>query len=390
MYKKFLFSFVALSALLLLAAGSFNYLIDPYSIWQAHRHPGFNMWALKADSVERMGKAVSLLSAEPQPEVVFIGSSQVDWGIDAEAAGKILDSPVYNLGILGMTAYEQRRYAEHVLATDPMIKEIVLAADFTKFISGPRYKTPFAESLVDVEAQIGKKYVDPGIAAKTLLSFQALKDSRASWKENRRQKWQTPYYKEGKSLTHEAIMGYLRREHWSFDRSMQQVQREGWLEEPELNEKCFGEFERIAELCHERGVELKIYVPPTHAEAAIAYEDCLTTYGAWLKRLAEIAELWTFFEVDELAAAPVAAGEFSEQTNEYFWDSIHHKDNVGTWIAARLHGRAASGMPENFGLELTAGNLDAYLGKLQSELRARKAAHPEDVDILKRYAGQAD
>ncbi|WP_029541428.1 hypothetical protein [Selenomonas sp. AB3002] len=390
MYKKFVFSFLALAAAMLLVTGIFNYLADPYSIWKVHRYPGFNMWATRADSVERMGKAISLLSVVPQPEVVFIGASQVDWGIDAENAAELLDRPVYNLGILGMTAYEQRRYVEHVLAVDPSAKEIILAADFTKFVSGSRYKTPFDESLVGVEAQIGKKYVTPGNLEKTLFSFQSLKDSYESVRANRKQSWQAPYYKAGKTLTHEAMMSYFNREHWRFNRSLLLVQREGWLENPQLNEKCFQEFERIAEMCRDHGVGLKIYLPPMHAEAAIAYDDCLYTYGAWLNRLLDIAPVWTFFDIDALSTSPVQEGKFSESTNAYFWDSIHHKSNVGRWIVARLYGREASGMPDNFGLELSEANLGDYLKQLRAKLRAWESMNPEAVENIKYYAGFSD
>ena len=165
------------------------------------------------------------------------------------------------------------------------------------------------------------------------------------------------------------------------------MQREGWLEEPVLNEKCFQEYVRIAELCRECGIELKLYIPPMHAEAIIAFDDCLDSYGACLKKLADIAPLWTFFDINDISASPVKAGKFSEDTNAYFWDSVHHKENVGRWVIARLYGEELADMPNNFGLELNETNLDDYLSTLRSKLREWKAANPEVAEDTRYYAG---
>ncbi len=387
MHKKFLTLFLSLTVVMLFTVGAFSYLIDPYSIWRGDRRPGLNMWALKADGVERLGKAISIISADPRPEVVFIGSSQVDWGIDAEESSKMLGRPVYNLGILGMTAYEQRRYVEHVLTVDSAVKEMVLAVDFTKFVSGSRYKTPFEEGMADVETQIGKKYVVVDNLEKTLFSLQALKDSYDSFVDNYRKRWQVPYYKGGKTLTHEALMRYFDREHWLFNRSLLLVQREGWLENPELNEKSFQELERIAALCQEHGVKLRLYVPPMHAEAALSYCDCMDTYAAWMKRLSKIAPIWSFFEFNEISTSPVQDGKFSENTNRYFWDSVHHKDNVGKWIVARMYGMETADMPKGFGIEVTEANLDEYIDDMRADMKAWELTHPEDMEAVRYYAG---
>ena len=390
MRKKFLISFFALSALLMALVASFNYLVDPYSIWQHERKSGFNMWALKADNVERKGKTISLLYSDTQPEVVFIGASQVDWGIDADSATKRLERPVYNFGVLGMTAYEQRRFVEHVMAVDPAVKEIVLAADLSKFVSGERYKTPFDESLSHEEDQIGKTYVTLSNIEQTLLSIKATEDSYDSLKANRKQNWQVPYYLAGKTLSQEALLGYFHREHWRFNRSLLLVQREGWLENIELNEKCFSEYERIAELCREHNVGLKIYIPPMHAEAMIAYADCLSVYGEWLKKLTSIAPVWTFFAMDDISTSPVNDGTFSENTNMYFWDSIHHKSDVGKWIVAKMFGKEEKGMPGDFGVLLSNDNLGPYLEHLQAGIETWRSAHPEAVEAVKYYAGFLD
>lgn len=370
MYRKFIGCFLVTAVLLSALAGSLNYLIDPYSIRSTGRQQGWNLRAFKAESVERMGKMLGLLRLTYSPEVICIGSSQVHWGFDADGFREITGKTAYNLGVRGMSAYEQRRYVEHVLAVSPGTREIILSLDFTKYISGPRYQTPADESFRQEEGQVGVSHVTAENLARTVFSYQALCDSMETVRENHAFNWGTPYYTESATISDDAMLAFFEREHWSFDRSMDTVQKEGWLEEPRLNEASLQELVKITDLCREHDVRLRLYIPPMHGEAMAAYMPCLDVYGTWLKRVSALAPVWNFAHYDRLSLSQVAPGSFSAATNTYFWDSIHHKHNVSNMIFAEMYSVDRGEMPSALGSVMTPAEVDAYLDELRAGFEA--------------------
>ena len=387
MYKKFCFCFAAATIVFLLFVGMFNLLADPYGIWNICHIPGFNMRAAKTEDVERLTRPVNFLWVSPKPKVVFLGASQVRWAIDADAYQERTGASAYNFGIRGMTAYEQRRYAEHIVATDGNLREIVLGIEMSKFIDGAHFSAPHVESIFpEEEAQIGRDHIVLGNLGKTLFSFSALRGSVASIQANRVKRWATPYYTSTGTIHDDALMDFFNRNHWRFDRSMMQVQREGWFVEPKINEGCMEELRRIVTLCQEHSIRLTMVVLPMHASGMETMAVDFALYGRWLKEIIQLAPVWDFCGYNDVTESAVAEGWLREDTNQYFWDSIHPKKVTGNMMVARL-----LELPEarhDFGVRLvTPEDVEAHVAQLYSGHTAWMSKHPESVEAVRYYGG---
>ena len=97
--RKFLAGFAATALLLLALVGGFNVLIDPYSVWNCYRGVGINKWAPKADDLDRLIKPIEILNKKPA--ALFLGDSQVLWGIDPAAYAQMTGKSAYNYGLRG-------------------------------------------------------------------------------------------------------------------------------------------------------------------------------------------------------------------------------------------------------------------------------------------------
>ena len=62
----------------------------------------------------------------------------------------------------------------------------------------------------------------------------------------------------------------------------------------------------------------------------------------------------------------------------YYWDSSHFKEAVGDWSLDRLFG-IENGVPEAFGIKLTAENIDRALERIRADRAKYRREHPEDV-----------
>ena len=385
MYRKFFLVFAGAAATLFSLAAAVNAIADPYDVWGIYRKVGFNMYSPKVEEVERLAKPIDFLHFAPQPEVVFLGTSQVLHGIDADAYRGMTGQPSYNFALRGATLYEQRRCLEHVLAADPELKEVIIGLTYALFIDGDHYVLEKeAPAFLDNEAQYGTTHLTGTNLAKTLLSSDALRDSLKKIRLNRKQPRTHSYCMASGKVYDGSMLDFCQRDYWHFNRTLTRMQQAGNYVGPRRKESSYEELRRMLALCEAHGVKVRLFIPAVHARQMEVMADSWEAYEDWRRELVQLAPVMDFTGYNDVTMSPAAEGVITADTNPYFWDTMHVKTELGNAMLARLAG--APGADAAFGVLLTPENVEAHLEALRIGREAWEAAHPESMEEVRYYS----
>ena len=380
MYKRFCMHFLACVMFLLTSVAAVNLVMDPYGLWGFFPRVGLNMSATKSEQTEYLMKSLEV--ARLQPETIFLGNSQVMYAFDMEEYQRLAGKRAYNFAARGSTLYESRRCLEHAIETDPSLREVYLGLSYNRFIDGEHYYTPEARDwfLAD-EGQLGHAWVTPETFAKTVLSLQALKDSKDTLLDNFRHRWEHPRFVLGRPCD-DNLLEFNLRERRQFNHTLKLLQREGIYQGARRNPGAVLELRRIVALCHEHGLQLTLFIPPLHARGLEEMSVCWDDYEDWLRELTQIAPVLDFTAFNEYTMSAAAPGQVTEATNPYFWDVVHGKAAFGNLLLADLLRTEAP----QLGTWLGPESLPGHLAQLRQGLAAWEAAHPESAEECAYYA----
>ncbi|MSQ73881.1 MAG: hypothetical protein EXR27_21825 [Betaproteobacteria bacterium] len=107
-----------------------NVLIDPYGIFRIFRMTGINAVKPFQENMEQLFKPMELVRYDP--EVVIIGSSTSQFGIDPITVWRITGASTYNFGIDGPTVWEIDSFLRFALRNS-RAKEAIVVLDFLMF-----------------------------------------------------------------------------------------------------------------------------------------------------------------------------------------------------------------------------------------------------------------
>jgi hypothetical protein len=171
-------------------------------------------------------------------------------------------------------------------------------------------------------------------------------------------------------------------------------------------ETAFGYIRRIVAFCRAEGIDLRLFITPAHAHQL----EIAAAVGGW----SQAAENGKRALVDLLAqdaaahpgAAPFPLYDFSGYTaltteppppagsrSEMagYWDSSHFKENVGDLVLDRVFGVAHPDrkLPQEFGVRLTAGNIEPALARIRADRAAYRARNAPEIATLESWVAQA-
>lgn len=379
-YKKFIACCLGIMLLSLLAAGAVNLVVDPYGVWGLYRQQGFNLWAARGEDKERLVKPLQALAVKPQ--AVFLGNSQPLAALDTETYERLTGQEAYNYALPGASVYEMRRCLEHMLLCSDRLSSVIVAVNFEQFAANPRHPLDRTQPGFD-EAQMDSRHITGENLAKTLLSLEALRDSRETLRLNRDHPYGTEFLVGGRY----ADVSQDYRNHrlaWQFQTTITKVLALGdYYEGMCLDEDSFRELQRILDLCSAHDLQVQVCIMPMHARAIQMRAPAWDCYEEWLRRLTAMVPVWFFEGYDGLTESDALPGQVEMETNPYYWDTHHPKRQVGDMILTRLCGG------ESFGRLLTASDVDEALALLRAGRRDWEAAHPESVEEVLYYSGFA-
>jgi hypothetical protein len=175
----------------------------------------------------------------------------------------------------------------------------------------------------------------------------------------------------------------------------------------------FDPFRFMIRRAYAEGTDLRMFITPLHAAVHLALNalGLEERYAFWLKELVRINEeeaakakrppfpLWDFSTANSITTEPIPEAD-DRRPMHWYWEVSHYRRATGDLILDRVLGDGAAvparTLPADFGVRLTAANIDARLAQakagletwmMQSDLAlqvAREAAKPS------RYSRQAE
>lgn len=123
--------------------------------------------------------------------------------------------------------------------------------------------------------------------------------------------------------------------------------------EMEYIDECIASVKYIRDLCRENGVNLTVICSPVYESQ---WNGCPPEkLKEYKRKLAEVTDYWDF-SMSSLS-----------KDSRYFYDALHFRNAAGTMIAARIFGNGSVWKPEDFGVYVTAENVEDFLQRIFAE-----------------------
>jgi len=98
----------------------------------------------------------------------------------------------------------------------------------------------------------------------------------------------------------------------------------------------------------------------SHVLRVLAKEGRLEDWERWLRELVgEFGGIWHFMDYNTITS-----------NDDYFVDTSHFSTPIAHMVVQRIYGENEEGIPEDFGIYLHSGNIDAYLEEMKKKLQA--------------------
>ena len=418
--KRYLFLWLALTCLLLLAVAVFNMIVDPYGLFRFVDKPGFNSIKPTAASQEPMTKAYQTLRV--QPRGLILGNSRSEVGFDPEHPAWPSDArPVFNLALPGTGTSVTLQYLQHALANAdknlaPKPKVILWGIDFMDFLvdaSLPKHNLEpkrensrfltnrdgsdnsrrwvvqvkdYAQStftlgaFIDSVQTLGSQK-NPFAVDLTPLGFNPMRDYLKITADE-------GYSNVFRAKDQANIKAFLRRPKDIFD--------VGGVSSPELDD-----MRNILNLCRQQGISLHLVIYPYHARLLeiiritghwSAFENWKRAIVQLVSKDAELAgptsvRLWDFSGFNVLSTEPVPEKGDRQTTTRWYWEAGHFKHELGSLVQDRVFGRSET-VP-GFGVLLTPTTVDSQIISIRSQEFDYRQSHSKEIDDLERIAAEA-
>jgi len=369
-----------------LATPAINWFADPYDIYSSPHIGGFNTKKFAIATNERIYKTLGL--AEQKPDVIFLGSSRTDIGLNPihpAFAGR----NAINLGISSQPYEESFKLLNKV----DSVKTIVMGVDF--FVANAYLNFP--ADFTDENYSLSRK-------AKLAVTLSTLRDSIKMARgadQGAGNKWTANglrlYGDMAKSVGGNREFFLLNTDNYI---------RNQYLPEPECafafaskeGRTPIENIRLIVAKAHREGLDLRLFISPSHAWQweTIAAAGLWNEWEIWKKKLIEINEseaakagkapfpFWDFSGYNSITIETVPPlGDISVFMNNYY-DASHYSPEVGNLVLDRIFGfhEPSRKVPDDFGVRISAKNIDDYLARVRSDQLTYRTSHQADISEL--------
>ncbi|MBO0349489.1 hypothetical protein J0895_10285 [Phormidium pseudopriestleyi FRX01] len=367
---------IVLSVILMqvLTISGFNIAVDPYSVFNNPIWVGFNQVKPEKDKQVRMFKAIDIIRI--QPNMVFIGSSRTEFGLDPAHPALAEVQPAYNLGITGANIYEARRYFEHAIANNPELKQAAIGVDFFMFGQDKKNQDDFSED------RLLTSHITPQDKFNSIFSLGAIRGSLKTIRANQSSVNRVGYfYPDGRrntdyyvshiygGLQGVDIMGDLLRENDFF-----QSKKQGNPYEISHLE----EVKNIVKLCQKKNIKCDFFISPSHVThwESIRLSGAWQLFEEWKRDLAQIAPVWDFSGYNSITTDPL-----SSNMKNYI-DSSHYRKEIGDLVLNRIWQYNEDIVPKDFGVLLTPETVENHLKQIRENRKIWANNHPDVVEFV--------
>ncbi len=359
----------------LIIAAIINFLADPYGLFRIVDKEGFNQQKEGVRSKIRFVKALELPLRSPA--TIVIGSSRVHDAINPEHPALQEFAPVYNYGVDMLRVREALYFLKHATLNSD-IKRVVFGLDFFMFNSLQRTNNDFDSQLIGRSINY-IDYLGTPIFSKAAL-LDSVKTVKGSVSQPNRREFLPNGFRPNAFWgvkNYEALHYYT---NWIFLTS--RVQNTKYYQNMELDPSVFDDFEEIIRFCRNKGIDLRIYISPAHANLdgeGIRALGKLEMLEYWKTRVTEIADkydvtVWDFSGYNSVTT------EIVRTPMKYYWDSSHFTELVSDLILKRLFNTGA--VPHDFGIRLTPSNINQSLAASRVNREAYYAKNFKEIQEL--------
>ncbi|NJK47054.1 hypothetical protein HC931_01510 [Candidatus Gracilibacteria bacterium] len=362
-YRKFNWLFLSAALTPLLSIGLFNFVIDPYDVFNTPRLAGINQSKPKKFTHDMLFKAIEVTRIKPT--VIFLGSSRVQWGLDPTYFNLPDRETAYNLGLQRANMYEVKRYFDHAIANQPNLKKVVLGIDFWMFSETIKNTPAFNEDRLE-QQQIS--FQD---ALNVLFSLDAFESSQATLMDNLKNSKENLTVGSGKILIQGNVFsnGILkvdksRKNPGSIENFTKGLTNSIAYSSPfKLSQERLQLLKSIIETCQQKGIALTIFISPSHATdmEGLHALGLWSDFEEWKREVSKIAPVWDFSGYNSITTEPIA------KNMKYYLDSSHYRKETGDLILNRLLSSQDKTIPNDFGVLITPENIEAHLVKIRSD-----------------------
>jgi len=363
---RFIWLFFTFLSSSMITVGGFNYLINPYGIFNHDLLSNLNHEKPRKDNNDRLFKAVEIINIKP--DVVMIGSSRIKQGMNPSNFQLEQNNAVYNLGINGPNMYEVKRYLKHAIANQPNMKTVIFGVDFFMFNQFLDNQPSFEEKRLET------RYLIPQDIINTLFSLDALEGS-----------WETvgASLRRAKTVNDRANNGFMPNRNagdgnnrWRFESSIRAYYQNH--NHYQLSEAHLKSFQEVVELCKDNNIELKIFISPSHATQweSIAQTEHWHTFEQWKRELVNITPVWDFSGYNTITTEPL------EDIMTYYTDSSHYTESVGNLIIGKMYLDESKEIPEDFGILINLNNIEQHLVNISQDRQVWKTNNEEEMKLI--------
>lgn len=360
-YKKWNRILIFSVSLLLSLTMVFNYIIDPYSVFNTMQIDGIN----KIKNNTMSSQITKFYTAKrSDAKVLLIGTSRTEH-INPEFLQRYTNDKIYNLGLPGSGVDVQKKNIEYFIEKRN-ISMIIIGLDFFSF--NPKNIDQEAESR-------SSRYQDDYLSdyLDSLLSIKTLKKSIKTLKDNIKNEhlgidytngWRN--YENDYNLIKKYGNSHIER------KVVEQIKDYSSkiynfnyppFKEPSSISKPLNELKEIVQLCKENNVKLYMFISPLYSEITdlIYKRGYNETYTYWKKELSKYENIYDF------------SGYNSITTNlSNYVDGSHYQTKLAPLMFAKIFNDMSVDVPLDFGIVLNSKNIDAILK--QQDLRGKQAS----------------
>jgi hypothetical protein len=408
--SRYLAVLAATTTLLVGAVAAVNAAVDPFGMLGVPARPGFNLRKPAIHRRVRLAKAYDVRRIAPA--AIVLGTSRSHVGLRMTHPGWAA-SPRYNLAFDGATTHEMYAYLVHAQAVRPL-EQVVLGLDTWQLSNVPSTVRPsFDPSLLRDGGALDRARLlaaDLRLLASadtlwaSLETLRAQDWAEAEWLAPDGQRLGEPFFRRPGELFHDvgprAYFEANDREEIGWRLPAPAAAPPGAAPPPApADETSLAYVRHMIDFCREHRIDLRIAVTPAHARqleiaaAAGEWDGIEAAKRALVAYLAADAArhpdlppipLWDFSGYSSVTTEPLpGAGGRGEMRG--YWDSSHFKELVGDWVLDRVFGKVApeSGPPPpDFGVRLTAENVDSALAATRAARDAYRRRNSEEVRAL--------
>ncbi len=383
--------FLATALSCVLVVGLFNWLIDPFGIYQNVKISRLNAAKPHMDVIGKYSlKAICLLADDYK--VAILGTSRSNRGISPFHAAFKPKGKTYNTSLVGAYINELDKVVNYIIRYQKQVKLIIFSLDFFTFNEYNITNIHFEQSPFAGKHYFFKKLPQLFTLDEAYYASQTLLHNLTTQSEIT-------------SLCHKqgfSTRPFLLPHRHLFTNTLEKFFRgkplyAGFCYSPKKLQK----FKLILQKLHQHQIKAKFYISPVHALQleALRVANLYPTFEQWKRDLVHIFSddaqlysnvaypLWDFSGYNTITTESIPS---DLQPMRWYWESSHFKQPVGDLVIDKVFGYRDESrqIPLDFGILLTSDNIETHLYHTRLAQQQYHQTHSQEVKMVENLANK--